>query len=248
MPFCSKNERPNEENAMSGTDIVINGPAGSFSAYAAHPEKPNGATIIVIQEIFGVNDFVRAIADDYASRGYAAIAPDLFWRIEPGVNITDKSEAEWKKAFDLYSKFNVDGGIEDIQATITHARQMLPANQKVGAVGYCLGGLLAFLTATRTDVDASVGYYGVGIDACLAESSSIKRSLLLHIAEEDGFVAKPAQRAIFDALGTNPNVTLHSYAGVDHAFARMGGEHFDQTAADLANGRTAAFFAESLHK
>lgn len=233
---------------MSGTDIVINGPAGSFSAYAAQPEKPNGATIIVIQEIFGVNEFVRAIADDYASRGYVAIAPDLFWRIEPGVNITDKSEAEWKKAFDLYSKFSVDGGIEDIQATITQARDTFPANQKVGAVGYCLGGLLAFLTATRTDIDASVGYYGVGIDASLAEAKAIKCALMLHIAEEDGFVAKPAQKAILDALGGKANISLHTYPGLDHAFARMGGEHFDQAGADLANSRTAAFFADKLLK
>src|SRR5579871_3621636 len=136
---------------MTGRDITISSPDGNFSGYLAAPTAGRGPGVVVIQEIFGVNGFVREVADSYAARGYFALAPDLFWRIEPNVRLTDKTNEEWKKAFDLMGKFNADLGVKDIQATITHLRNEQGANGKVGAVGYCLGGLLAYLTAARTD-------------------------------------------------------------------------------------------------
>ena len=150
--------------------------------------------VVVIQEIFGVNHVVRDVADELAAQGYLAIAPDLFWRIEPGIDITDQTEAEWKKGLRAVStRFDVDKGVEDIAATIDAVRADPRCDGKVGAVGYCLGGRLAFLTATRTDVDACVSYYGVGIESLLGEADQLTRPLLLHIAEEDGFVPKEAQ-------------------------------------------------------
>ena len=134
--------------------------------------------------------------------------------------------------------------MQDIQATIAHARAL--GAQKVGAVGYCLGGLLAYLTAARTDVDASVGYYGVGISALLGEAANIKQPLMLHIAGRDAFVDKDAQDAMQAGLGGNAKVTLHTYAEQDHAFTREGGKHFDADAAQLADGRTIAFFKAHL--
>jgi carboxymethylenebutenolidase len=211
--------------------------------YLAKPASGSGPGIVVIQEIFGVNAVMRGVADALAAQGYVALVPDLFWRLEPGVDITDQSDAEWKKALDLMQRFDIDKGVTDIQAAITTLRQR---SGKVGAVGYCLGGLLAYLTATRTDIDASVGYYGVNIPAFLGEATHIKRSLLLHIAAEDGFVPKPAQQQMIAGLKDNPWVTLHRYEGVDHAFARPGGKHFDAEAAELANKRTADFFRRTL--
>src|SRR5262249_27988894 len=167
--------------------------------------------VVVIQEIFGVNKVMRDTADGLAARGYFALAPDLFWRIEAGVQLTDKSEAEWKRAFDLMTKFEPDMGIRDIQATIAHLRGLPGASGKVGAVGYCLGGLLAYLTAARTDADASVGYYGVNIDQKLDEAKHIKKPLMLHIAAKDPYVKPDAQKKIIDALSKNPHVTIHVY-------------------------------------
>jgi len=168
---------------MAGESMTVSTADGDFRCYVA---KPDGAgpfpAVVVIQEIFGVNRFVRAVADRLAGQGYLAVAPDLFWRIEPGIDITDQSEAEWQKAFQLYQAFDVPKGIEDIAATIATVRKSPACNGKVGAVGYCLGGLLAYLTAARTDSDATVSYYGVGIDNFLAEGEAIKRPLLLHIA------------------------------------------------------------------
>lgn len=231
---------------MSGTDIVIHGPDGNFSGYLAKPKSGSGPGVVVIQEIFGVNAVMRGIADDLAAKGYVALAPDLFWRIEPNVQITDKTEAEWKRAFDFYQKFNVDNGVKDIQAAIGHLRKTQGVTGKIGSVGYCLGGLLAYLTATRTDADASVSFYGVGIEGKLDEASHIKKPALLHIAAKDQFVPPEAQSKIVDGLKGKHGVTVHVYPGVDHAFARIGGQHYDKAAADLANARTAEFFQTHL--
>jgi carboxymethylenebutenolidase len=231
---------------MGETRSIRTSDGGTMSAYVARPSRSPAPAVVVIQEIFGVNKVMRDITDGLAGQGYLAICPDLFWRIEPGVDITDQSEAEWKKAFELYNTFDVDKGIEDIAATIAHIRGDATCNGKVGAVGFCLGGLLAYLTATRTDVDASVAYYGVGIENRLDEASKIARPLMLHIAEEDQFVPKPAQAQIVGALKSHPQITIHSYPGRDHAFARMGGEHYHETDARTAGERSLAFFKQHL--
>jgi len=231
---------------MAGKDITITSPDGKFGAYIATPAAGTGPGVVVIQEIFGVNGFVRQVADGYAARGYLALAPDLFWRLEPNVQLTDKTDAEWKRAFDLMNRFNIDSGVNDIQAAITHLRKETGCSGKVGAVGYCLGGLLAYLAACRTDADASVGYYGVNIQTLLGEAANIGHPLMLHIAEKDQFVPPEAQKQIVDGLKGNSHVTIHTYPGMDHAFARIGGQHYDHANAELANGRTATFFRQHL--
>lgn len=229
-----------------GETITIRTPDGDFDAYLARPAAADAPAIVVIQEIFGVNAVMRAVCDDLAAAGFNALCPDLFWRIEPGIDITDHSEAEWKRAFELFNAFDVELGMKDIAAAVGHARHLPGANGKVGAVGFCLGGLLAYLTMTRTDADAGVGYYGVGIENRLAEADRLAAPLMLHIAEEDQFTPKPAQQMILAALKNHPQITIHSYPGRDHAFARVGGEHYDAADAGLANSRTLAFFRKTL--
>lgn len=229
-----------------GERITITAADGAFDAYVARPQAAKAPAIVVIQEIFGVNKVMRDICDDLAAQGYLAVCPDLFWRIEPGIDITDQSEAEWKKAFELFNAFDVDQGVRDIRATIDQVRKDPACNGKVGAVGYCLGGLLAFLTAARTDADASVSYYGVGIENRVGEAEKLTRPLLMHVAEEDQFVPKAAQAVILQALKHHPQVELHTYPGRDHAFARKGGEHYHESDAGQANTRTLAFFKKAL--
>lgn len=226
-----------------GRQVTIKGKDGTFGAYVADARKPGGPAILVIQEIFGVNKVMRDIADFYAEEGYTAVCPDLFWRIEPGIDITDQTDAEWEKAFSYFKAFNVDKGVEDIQSTLDWLRAQ--GHSQVGAVGYCLGGLLAYLTATRTDADATASYYGVGIDNYLGEAAKAKKPALLHIAEEDGFVSKDSQAKMKAGL-TAPNYQLYTYPGRDHAFARDGGKHFHPGDARKANDRTMAFFRTSL--
>jgi len=233
---------------MTGQDIRIkSSPDGEFGAYLASPASGRGPGVVVIQEIFGVNKVMRAVADEFAARGYFAVCPDLFWRLEPGVQLTDQTDAEWKRAFDLMNRFDADAGVKDIQASIGYLRHAVNGcTGKVGAVGYCLGGLLAYLTAARTDADASVGYYGVSIQDRLGEAAKIKKPLMLHIAAKDEYTPPEAQKKIVEGLKGNPLVTIHTYPEMDHAFARPGGAHYDKACADLANGRTATFFRTHL--
>lgn len=229
-----------------GEQTTITTSDGAFAAYVARPAQTPSAAVVVIQEIFGVNQVMREITDGLAAQGFLAICPDLFWRIEPGIELTDQTDAEWQRAFGLFNTFDVDAGVRDIAATIASVRQHPGCNGKVGAVGFCLGGLLAYLTAARTDSDATVAYYGVGIDGRLAEADKITRPLLLHIAEEDGFVSKEAQAQIIAGLKNNKLVEIHSYPGRDHGFARTGGQHYDAAAAALAGQRTLDFFRKNL--
>lgn len=231
---------------MSTITIDAQDGSGSFSAYVAKPASGSGPVIVAIQEIFGVNQVMRNICDGLAAGGAIAICPDLFWRQQPGIDITDQSQAEWDQAFGLYQGFDEAKGVDDLKATIAVARAMDGASGKVGTVGYCLGGKLAYLCATRTDADCNVGYYGVGIEAALDEAKAISRPLMLHIAEKDQFCPTEAQEQIKAEMAKYRAVTVHSYPGMDHAFARVGGAHFDQAAADLANGRTREFFTKHL--
>ena len=217
---------------------------GAFDCYVARPEGSPTAAVVVIQEIFGVNPGIRRKCDHLAEAGYLALAPDLFWRVQPGTDLDPDIEAEFKQALDIMGRFDQDQGVRDIEATIKQARSM--GCQKVGVVGYCLGGRLAFMAATRTDCDASVGYYGVGIDNLLREKHAIANPLLLHVPTADHFVPHEAQAAMHEELDDHPRVTIHDYQGLDHGFATEIGKRRDPAAAALADERTMEFFRRHL--
>lgn len=219
---------------------------GTFDAYLAKPAGTPKAAIVLIQEIFGVNEGIRRKCDHWASLGYLAIAPDLFWRLRPNVELDPDVPDQFQEALGLMQKFNQDQGIRDIEAAIREVRGRLPDGGKVGAVGYCLGGRLAYMTAARTDVDATVGYYGVGIDSLLGEKHAIARPLLLHIAGADHFVPPAQQKLVHEGLDDHPRVTIHDYPGEDHGFAAEMGQRRSEQSAQLADSRTEAFFAEKL--
>jgi carboxymethylenebutenolidase len=220
-----------------------------FPAYFAAPVGAAKAAIIVIPEIFGVNAGIRQKCDRLANDGYLAIAPDIFWRFAPGVELNPDVEAQLQEAFGYFSQYDADDGVKDIEAAIHAIRGGISGHapvQNVGCVGYCLGGRLAYMAATRTDISASVGYYGVMIDQMLGESHAIAHPLMLHIPTADHFVGPEAQAAIHAGLGSHPKVTLHDYEGLDHGFAAEMGNRRNEAGAALADSRTAAFFAEHL--
>lgn len=220
-----------------------------FSAYLAAPVGAAKAAIIVIPEIFGVNAGIRQKCDHLANDGYLAIAPDIFWRFAPGVELNPDVEAQLQEAFGYFGQYDADDGVKDIEAAIHAIRGGISGHapvQNVGCVGYCLGGRLAYMAATRTDISASVGYYGVMIDQMLGESHAIAHPLMLHIPTADHFVGPEAQAAIHAGLGNHPKVTLHDYEGLDHGFAAEMGNRRNEAGAALADSRTAAFFAEHL--
>ena len=231
---------------MTG-QLQIQTPDGSFACHIDRPATPGPhPVVIVLQEIFGVNAGIRSIAADYAAKGYIAVCPDLFWRTEPNVFLSEAKEGDWEKAFALYKVYDRDKGVDDIALTIQAARGLQDANGKVGVTGYCLGGLMTYLSAARTDGDAFAAYSGGGTDGYLGEAANITAPLLYHLAEEDEFITKEEQAQIRAALEGKDNVELYSYPGCNHAFARPGGNHYNDAAAKLAAGRTEAFFARTL--
>ena len=230
---------------MSGSKITIQASdGGDFMGYLATPDSGSGPGVVVIQEIFGVNDVMRSITDSFAEAGYLALCPDIFWRQEPGIQLSDQTEEEWARAFELFNGFDLEKGVQDLDSTIETLRAMDGCSDKVGAVGFCLGGRLAYLTATRTKADAAVGYYGVMLTEHMDET--ISAPLLLHMATEDEFCPKEQQAEIRAALEGNDKATIYVYEGQDHAFARVGGKHFDQDSADAALERTLDHFRVHL--
>ena len=219
---------------------------GEFDSYLALPASGYGPGIVVLQEIFGVNQFMRDTCDWYAAHGFAVICPDLFWRQERGVDMTDKTEAEWQKAFQLYQGLDEAKAVEDSAAALQFLRTHPACNGRVGAVGFCLGGNLAWLLSVRFKPDCAVGYYGVSIEKTLNEATGLASPLLLHIAGQDKYCPPEAQQQIHATLDSNSLATLHDYPENDHAFGRFGGEHYDAAAAELAHLRTLEFFVRHL--
>lgn len=226
--------------------LSIHTPDGDFHCYVARPAAASAPVIIVIQEIFGVNAGMRSIADAYAAKGYIAIAPDLFWRTEPGLDLNADNPDDLAKGFAMYGSFDFVKGVQDIAATVAAARTLAGSSGKVGVTGYCLGGLMTFLSAAATDADAFVEYYGGGTDNHLDKAGAITRPLLVHLAGADAYIGPDAQAAIQSALAGKPDTEVHIYPGCDHAFARPDGAHHDAAAATLANARTDAFLARHL--
>ena len=226
--------------------IDVETPDGSFKAYVALPSAPSAPSVVVLQEIFGVNADLRQTCDELAAKGYIAVSPDLFWRMKPGLDITDQTEAEWKQGFDFYTAFDIDKGVADIGATMRAARAMAGASGKVGLMGYCMGGLLTLITASRTHVDAAVVYYGGNSELHLSELKTLASPLMFHVGENDEYISQAAQRSIEAALADRPDVQMFIYPGAKHAFARHQGVNFNADAAAIANRRTNEFLAARL--
>jgi carboxymethylenebutenolidase len=216
-----------------------------FEGYLALPASGYGPGIVVLQEIFGVNKYIRSVADWYAAHGFVALCPDLFWRQEPGVELTDTGP-DREKAFAFYAGLDEAKAVQDSAAALEFLRNYSGCNGRVGAVGFCLGGNLAYLLSVRFKPDCAVGYYGVSIEKTLDEAPNLRSPLMLHIAGKDQFCAPEAQKAILKTLGDNPLVTIHQYPERGHAFGRTGGEHFDRDDAELANLRSLEFFVNHL--
>ncbi|UPG96544.1 dienelactone hydrolase family protein [Luteibacter aegosomatissinici] len=226
--------------------ITIKTDAGSFNAYVAYPAADKAPAVVVLHEVFGVNDDVRQTCDALAEQGFIAIAPDLFWRQQPGVDLSVTSEADWKAGLALYMAYDRNAGVTDVVATIDAARHLPRSTGKVAVMGYCLGGLMAFLTAARSNVDAVVAFHGGDTEKYLDEAPAVTAPLIMHLADEDEFITKAAQADIKAALAGKPNVTIYSYPGCNHAFSRHGGTHYNAEAARTANDRTWAFLKQAL--
>ena len=229
---------------MAGLSVTLQGNDGSFSGYLSLPPKP-GPGVVVIQEIFGVNTWVRTVCDMLSRAGYVALAPDLFWRMQRGVELHPFFQEDFNQALDYYGKFNVDKGVEDLQTAISALRSNKNCTGKVGTIGFCLGGTLSYLCATRTDADANSSYYGVGIENMVGEAGKITKPLQIHIAGADPYVPADALAKIQNAMKGKADVLV--YPGLDHGFARdTDPKHYNAEGTKLAHGRSLEMFAKAL--
>ncbi|MBZ5601000.1 MAG: dienelactone hydrolase family protein [Acidobacteriia bacterium] len=210
---------------------------GEFSAYLALPAGGRGPGIVVLQEIFGVNANMRSVCDWFAERGFIALCPDLFWRIEPGIELTPEHDHD--RAMAMLGKLDFPKAIADAAAAMDFLRTHPSCTGRVGAVGYCLGGRLAYEMAVRQKPDCAVGYYGVGIEQALG---TLNCPLMLHVAELDKY---GSPEIIAKITAAHPDA-VRVYPGSDHAFARRNGAHYNAAAAELANLRTIEFLLRHL--
>jgi carboxymethylenebutenolidase len=226
--------------------ITIKGRDGAFGAYIAGPKALPAPAVVVLHEVFGVNADICKTCDELAERGFIAVAPDLFWRQEPGVDLSVTSEPDWQHGLRLYQAYDRDAGARDVKDTANAVSKLPGCSGKVAVLGYCLGGLMTFLTAARYGVDAAVVYHGGDTEKYLGEVDGLDAPLLMHLAEEDEFISKAAQAEIKTALASTPNATVYSYPGQRHAFARHNGTNYNAEAAALANRRTREFLDQQL--
>ncbi len=219
---------------------------GEMGAYLAIPDKTPVGAVIAIMEIWGVNDTMRHHAHEFAEAGLICLVPDLFWRQEPGVELSDGNPADVEKAFDLYYGFDYDLGVRDMEDTAKYLAGLKECNGKVGAVGYCLGGKLCYLMCCRTDIDCAVGYYGTYIEHNIREVKNLHRPFMLHMAMRDRWVQAEVNDLLLRRLSPNPLVEIHQYPNADHAFARYGGKTYSKPEADRALGLSLDFLHRHL--
>ncbi len=231
---------------MQTRNIQVKLRDGEMGAYLAIPDRKPVGAIIAIMEIWGVNDTMRHHAHEFAEAGFVCLVPDLFWRQEPGVELSDKNPAHVQKAFDLYYDFDYDLAVRDMEDTRAYLKQLPECNGKVGAVGYCLGGKLCYLMCCRTDIDCAVAYYGTYIEHNIREAPNLHRPFVLHMAMKDRWVQAEVNELLERRLSPNPLVAIHKYPGADHAFARLGGKTYSKPEADRALALSLDFFNKHL--
>jgi carboxymethylenebutenolidase len=231
---------------MIARDIQVKLRDGTMGAYLALPDRTPAPGIVAIMEIWGVNDTMRRHAQEFAAAGFCCLVPDLFWRQEPGVELSDANPDDARKAFDLYYEFDYDLGVRDMEDTLAALAAMPECTGKVGAVGYCLGGKLCYLLCCRSDIDCAVAYYGTYIEHNIREAKNLHRPFLLHMAMKDRWVQAEVNDLLERRLSPNPLVTIEKYPDADHAFARHGGKPYRKDDADRALALTVDFFRKHL--
>jgi len=230
---------------MPNERIQLRAKAGVFDAYLTRPDDAKRPGIVICTEVFGVNSHMRSVADRLSAAGYAVLVPDLFWRIEPGMEIP-YNEAGQKRGSEILGKFDVDLGVEDLGIGLNALRKHPACNGKIGVMGFCIGGALAYLAAARLAVDAAVGYYGKGIDERLDEAARINCPLTLHFGGADRFIPQGVVRKIEAELRDKPNIKIYVYPDVDHGFNSEDRKAYNPEVARTAMQRTLAVFQAAL--
>ena len=232
---------------MTEHEITVPMRDGTMGAFLALPDGEPAGAIIAIMEIWGVNETMRHHAREFAAAGYVCLVPDLFWRQEAGVQLSDGNPDDIAKAFDLYYDFDYDRAVADMEDVRAYLKTRPECNGQVGAVGYCLGGKLCYLMCCHTEIDCAVAYYGTYIEHRIREVEKLHRPFMLHMAMKDRWVQAEVNDLLMRRLSPNPLVEIHQYPEADHAFARHGGRTYSQPEADRALALSLGFFDRHLN-
>lgn len=200
---------------------------------------------MLIQEIWGVNDHIQAVADQYALDGYVVLAPDVFWRLQPGVNL-NYDEAGSAQAFNYMKRLDFPQAVQDLTVAVNKLRALPETTGNVASVGYCMGGLLSYLCAAHAGVDAAVCYYGGGINNHLDQAGKISCPILMHFAEKDHFIPASAIEQVKAAFANAKNAVIETYPDVDHGFNCWQRPSYNQKASAVAHGMSLSFLGKVL--
>jgi carboxymethylenebutenolidase len=218
-----------------------------LGAYIVRPKVLPAPAVLVLHEVFGVNTDIRKHCDELAEQGFIAVAPDLFWRQEPGVDLSVTSEPDWQRGLRLNQTYDRDAGAKDVKDTANVAANLPGCIGRVAVLGYCLGGLMTFLTAARYGVDDAVVYHGGDTEKYLGEVDGLHAPLLMHLAEEDEFISKrlPKLRSKQHLPANQTRRSIAIRGSVTPSLATMG-HTYNAAVAALANGRTSEFLHQHL--
>ncbi|MDI3275140.1 dienelactone hydrolase family protein [Pseudomonas sp. AL03] len=225
--------------------IEIDSPDGKFGAYLAIPHTRKGPGIVLIQEIFGVNEHIRSVVEQYAADGYLVIAPDLFWRSGPRIEL-GYDEAGWKRAVELMNATDIGKAQKDIELAIDALKAQPGLDGGIASIGFCFGGLLSYHTAANGLVDVAIAYYGGGIQNQLDRVDEIEVPLLMHFGEQDSHIPLEAVEKIAERFDTNDNVEIVVYPEAEHGFNCSHRDSYNQRAAAEAHGNTLIFLGMEL--
>jgi carboxymethylenebutenolidase len=224
-------------------DIPTQG--GTFQGYLSLPPAGKGPGLLLLQEIFGVNQHIRGVADQYALDGYVVLAPDVMWRLEPRVELGYQG-ADYEKAVAMLGKLDISLTVADMVAATKTLRALSEVNGKVGAVGFCFGGRLAYLAAAEGALDVAVSYYGGGIQNALDKADAVKAPILFHYGEEDHGIPMDAVEKVKERFAKRADAPVYVYPGAGHGFNCWERASYNPHASGLAHGRTLAFLGEHI--
>src|SRR5579864_2693411 len=228
------------------TETIAMPDGGEMGAYLALPGAGSGPGLLVLMEIFGVGSYVRRAAERLAELGYVAMAPDLYRRTEPGLEL-EHDQAGLEAAMAAVSELNVPGAVEDAIVALEHLRGLPEVDRRAGIVGFCLGGSIAFFAAAQSDPEVAVCYYGSAIPDALAEGDRIQCPVLFHWGAEDGYIPLEQAQRVSKASAERPDWESHIQPDGGHAFDNHDSEMFYRAAAaERAWELTAAFLAREL--
>ncbi len=236
----------NTMTLSDSTEVVTTHDGGRMPAFVARPRSGSGPGLVVLQEIFGVTDYIKQRARDLAELGYVALVPQLYWRLGSDVELPENTPEGLQQAFGYMQRLDEAQAVDDAAAALEHLRAMPQTNGTAGVLGFCMGGRLAYMLAAASDPDVVVSYYGSGIASRLHDAPRITAPIVFHFGTADQYLSLEEAERIRAAFADHPSTEVHVHADAGHAFDNPSPMFHHQPASAEAWPQTAAFLKRHL--